>query len=131
MFSRFDGQVQQPAAYLPVPPAPHVQRDVRKGLDALGLPSHGSSSAPIRSIKSRETYFTNHSHCSSVSGTTESRPIFTSGESANSASASIAPSVLSVLHRLPTLTLTTGTFGSLASTLVTVPVPTAERSSPV
>ena len=54
-----------------------------------------------------------------------------SGDLTNIAVALIAASVFGFFSRLPTLTLTTGTFGSEGSTLITVPVPTAVRSSPV
>src|ERR1019366_3028100 len=76
-------------------------------------------------------YPKNHSHCWGVKGTTDSRPMTTRGEPAKSGSALMAARVLGCLSRLPAFTLTMGVFGSEASTLTTVPVPTAVRSSPV
>src|ERR1019366_10596214 len=63
----------------------------------------------------------NQSHCSLVRGTTESLPITVSGEPANNFSALMVGRVFGVLSLLPTLTRTTGTFGSVGSTLTTVP----------
>ena len=63
--------------------------------------------------RNRESYSKNQSHCSSVSGTTDSRPIFTSGESGKIGSALIWSRVFGCLRRLPALTRTIGTLGSL------------------
>src|SRR5271157_4250574 len=70
-------------------------------------------------------------YCAFVSGTTDSRPIFTSGESANSLLALICSSDTGLARALPTLIFTTGFLGSAASTDTTVAVPTATLRPPV
>ena len=126
-------------------PAPH--RDRRVLIRTLltkhrAAPSAGRSGEPApeatgktaREIRYRiasAVYATNQFHCSAVSGTTLRRPMRTSGDSAKSGSALMSARVLGCFRRLPAFTRTAGTFGSEGSTLNTVPVPTAVRSSPV
>src|SRR5437763_8102824 len=62
--------------------------------------------------------------CAAFSGTTESRPWWTSGESLNAVLALISASVTGFLSGAPALILTAGVFGSVASTETTVADPT-------
>ncbi len=66
-----------------------------------------------------------------MSGTTESRPISSSGERGEELFRLDLGEGLRMLEAFAALTRTMGTLGSVASTLMTVPVPTAVRSSPV
>jgi len=105
-------------------------------MDEMGLSAYGSSPAPIRLLMPvtghREiVQARNQSHCSWVRGTTESRPMTTSGELAKSGSALTSARDLGFFRRLPAFTFTMGILGLSALTLMTVPVPTAVRSSPV
>src|SRR6516162_9348677 len=64
-------------------------------------------------------------YCAFVSGTTDRRPIFTNGESANRLSALICTSETGLASGPPTLIFTTGFLGSEASMETTDAVPTA------
>src|SRR3974390_1408850 len=70
-------------------------------------------------------------YCGFVRGTTDNRPILTSGDSANSLLALICSSETGRASAVPTLIFTTGFLGSAASTETTDAVPTARLLPPV
>src|SRR5215813_6439757 len=72
-----------------------------------------------------------HLYCAALSGTTDSRPCRTSGESANNFCCLISASVFGEAIAFPALIFTSGVFGSPSSTDTTDAVPTAVFSSPV
>src|ERR1700692_1469581 len=76
-------------------------------------------------------YFVRILYCAEVSGTTESRPWRTSGESSNSESAFICARETGRFIGGPALIVIMGFFGSSSFTDSTVAVPTALFTSPV
>src|ERR1700676_170501 len=73
----------------------------------------------------------NAAYCSSVKGTTDNLPIFTSGDCANSLFPLICSSKTASRNAFPALILTCGFLGSFTTTATTVAVPTALLRSPV
>jgi len=84
-------------------------------------------------LRAAETYLllVRALYCAEVSGTTESLPSRTRGDSANSLLALICASVHGFAIGVPALILTIGTFGLDASAEITVAVPTALFRFPV
>src|ERR1700688_4878793 len=100
-------------------------RDGRKSKAKVADPTGIHSVESRRKLSGRQqfVYFVRILYCAEVSGTTESRPCRTSGESSNSESAFISAKETRRLTGGPALIVITGFLGSSLFTDTTVAVP--------